>query len=340
MPGPKVTIAIPTRNRADFLIGAVTSALKQTYENIEVIVSDNASTDNTVKRVQKINDRRLIILEQKTNIGQGGNFNACLKKASGEFFILLPDDDFLEPTAVENLIRPFVNGLGEQNIHRETIGMVYGQTRYVDEHKQIIGYTKHAPVVEDALEMIVKNFTGLREIFPSSLIVRTADVIEQGGFDYDRYSIALDAAMWINVILRRRNVVFLPRVISNYTVHKTNITSEAKISEWEFADTALIETCIQFFKEHGDKEAVRKLRKAGEKFLSRKVASLISLTVRKGGSRLNAFRLTMLYNRYFTNLYGFYILLFNLTKVFLPAHLFYKIKKLISPAAFEQHVSS
>ena len=91
---PKVTIAIPTYNRADdYLKQTLKSALNQTYENIEIIVSDNCSTDNTEAVVNSFNDSRIRYFRQQENIGANNNFNFCLKQAKGEYFLLLLDDD-------------------------------------------------------------------------------------------------------------------------------------------------------------------------------------------------------------------------------------------------------
>ncbi|XIA62295.1 glycosyltransferase family 2 protein [Bradyrhizobium sp. TZ2] len=60
-----MTIAIPTFNRAALLKDCVQSALSQTYTNIEVLVSDNASTDDTTKVLREFSDNRLRILRQK-----------------------------------------------------------------------------------------------------------------------------------------------------------------------------------------------------------------------------------------------------------------------------------
>jgi glycosyltransferase involved in cell wall biosynthesis len=98
---PFVTIAIPTYNRAQFLKGCVTSALSQEYENFEVLVSDNASTDATEHILQQFHDRRLRILRQETNIGLLPNWNACLAHARGDYVVVVSDDDIVAPWLLE-----------------------------------------------------------------------------------------------------------------------------------------------------------------------------------------------------------------------------------------------
>ncbi len=109
VPG-RVSIGIPTINRSDLALRAILSALAQTYSDIEVIVSDDVSTDDTAKRIREIRDPRLVIVEQKERLGLVGNFDFCLRQATGEFFLLLGDDDVLLPNAIEQLVEPFLQG--------------------------------------------------------------------------------------------------------------------------------------------------------------------------------------------------------------------------------------
>jgi glycosyltransferase involved in cell wall biosynthesis len=93
---PMVSILIPTYNRAATLVEAVKSALAQDYANLEVIVSDNASTDNTDKVIAPfLCDTRLCFIRQETNRGPAENWTRLLQEyASGEWAIFLASDDF------------------------------------------------------------------------------------------------------------------------------------------------------------------------------------------------------------------------------------------------------
>ena len=102
---PLVTVAIPTYNCAKkYLPSALSSALAQTYNNLEIIVSDNFSTDNTYQLVNSYNDERLKYVKQKNNIGANGNFNFCLKEAKGEYILFLCDDDLIDPDFISTCI--------------------------------------------------------------------------------------------------------------------------------------------------------------------------------------------------------------------------------------------
>ena len=93
----KVSIFIPTFNRADRLKIAIQSALNQDYKNLEVVVSDNNSTDNTFEIIQEFsNDERLKYYKNSTNIGVLRNVRkGILELITGDYFLFLSDDDYL-----------------------------------------------------------------------------------------------------------------------------------------------------------------------------------------------------------------------------------------------------
>jgi len=93
----KVSILIPTFNRAELLKKAIKSVLSQDYENLEVIVSDNASTDNTYEIVSEFfDDNRFKYYKNEMDIGLVNNLKKLvLDYMTGEYFILLGDDDYL-----------------------------------------------------------------------------------------------------------------------------------------------------------------------------------------------------------------------------------------------------
>jgi glycosyltransferase involved in cell wall biosynthesis len=99
----KVTIGLPTYNRANrFLVPALECALAQDWDNLEIIVSDNCSTDNTSEIVSSYDDPRLRYVRQKENIGANNNFNFCVQEAQGTYFLLFPDDDIIDPDFVSS----------------------------------------------------------------------------------------------------------------------------------------------------------------------------------------------------------------------------------------------
>lgn len=107
----KVTIGIPTYNRKEYLRLALDSVVAQDYDNLEIIVSDNHSTDGTKDMM-----REYMIMHPKSNIkyyrmeknlGPMPNWDNCHKKATGEYLMILSDDDILESGAITNMMAAF-----------------------------------------------------------------------------------------------------------------------------------------------------------------------------------------------------------------------------------------
>ncbi len=102
---PKVSIVIATYNRQACILAAIDSALNQTYENVEVVVVDDGSTDNTASLVAgKNNDSRLNYYRLDANRGSSFARNFGIQKATGDFFIVWDSDDILYKNAVTDLL--------------------------------------------------------------------------------------------------------------------------------------------------------------------------------------------------------------------------------------------
>lgn len=84
---PLVSIGIPTYNRANsYLKQALRSAVNQTYKNLEIIVSDNCSSDDTESVVKEFRDPRIRYFRQNKNLGAVPNCNFCLEQSQGKYF--------------------------------------------------------------------------------------------------------------------------------------------------------------------------------------------------------------------------------------------------------------
>lgn len=91
----KLSICIPTYNRSDRCLRLVNEILKSNNPNIEIIVSDNYSTDNTFDLLKQIDDKRLFIYQMKQNLGSLLNMFATFSKARSEFIYFTTDKDFI-----------------------------------------------------------------------------------------------------------------------------------------------------------------------------------------------------------------------------------------------------
>lgn len=101
---PLISIIIPAYNAEDTIERCVKSALLQTYLNLEIIVVDDGSSDDTVKKIRALieHDSRVKLID-KTNGGVSSARNIGIKAASGAWFTTLDDDDFIDPTMIESM---------------------------------------------------------------------------------------------------------------------------------------------------------------------------------------------------------------------------------------------
>jgi len=103
---PLVSVGIPTYNGGHRIFKPLESIWKQNYPNIEILISDNCSTDttqNVIEELQK-NHPEIKYFRQAVNIGQMPNYSFLLKNASGKYFIWVADDDALEPEVIPQYV--------------------------------------------------------------------------------------------------------------------------------------------------------------------------------------------------------------------------------------------
>lgn len=106
MKQPLVTIGVPAYNEGAYIREALESLLKQTYQNLEIIVADNGSTDDTAAMCQEFvaKDPRVVHIRHPRNIGQNANFNHLPRIASGTYFAWASAHDFMDIDFVEKCV--------------------------------------------------------------------------------------------------------------------------------------------------------------------------------------------------------------------------------------------
>lgn len=103
---PLVSVVIPTYNRPDFLKAAIASVLQQTYQNFEIIVSDDCSAENPQPIVAAFQDSRIQFRRNPQNLGVGLNATYAFQAATGKYVASLNDDDLWQPDFLEKLVLP------------------------------------------------------------------------------------------------------------------------------------------------------------------------------------------------------------------------------------------
>jgi glycosyltransferase involved in cell wall biosynthesis len=274
-----VSIGIPTRNRSAFAVRAIRSALAQTYADVEVVVSDNASSDDTMERIQEINDPRLVTIRQAANVGMAGNFNACLRNATGEFFLMLSDDDVLEPTAIEELKRPFdrpPEGCG-------SVGLSWCPCVILNGNGDAMWTTQAGPAVESPVAMITAVFNGNRGPRLCGVICRTADVLSVGGYNEERHGVLCDYGNWARVALRYDSVACILKPLSRYTIHGSSLTSESTCDHWRILAENICEDMVNELRASGKTGGIESLVAANRNAIANLVVTVLMPAVGKPG---------------------------------------------------------
>ena len=132
-----LSIIIPTYNRSDQLEKCLNSILISDDNDIEVIISDNASTDNTVEFLSKNQDKRVLVLRNEKNIGADRNLKKLVLSAHGEYVFIITDDSFLSETSIPDLKKIITEHPG--------VGVIISCLAYISINSgKIIGYrSKH-----------------------------------------------------------------------------------------------------------------------------------------------------------------------------------------------------
>lgn len=213
--GPLVSAVIPTYNRADMVGGAIDSVLDQTYENVEVVVVDDGSSDDTWAVLQEYAERddRVRPIQNETNQGIPTTMNRGVEDARGEFVGVFGDDDRWHPTKVEKQLAAF-DQVGDEFCGVYTGGVIKTQDGDVVER---VMSNRGGDLYPDVL---VRNM-----VLPHSSHLVRADCFEAvGGFD-ESFAIACDWDITIR-LSKRWKWAFIPEVLVERTHHGGNVTGD------------------------------------------------------------------------------------------------------------------
>ena len=131
---PKVSIVIPAYNHEKYVRECVQSVLDQTYQDFEIIITDDGSSDGTVNVIKEFDDSRIQLYTHANNKGVCATINNCIQKAVSEYIAVLNSDDIWEPTKLEKQVKYL-------DSHPE-IGAVFSKVVFIDEASDLIGFEK------------------------------------------------------------------------------------------------------------------------------------------------------------------------------------------------------
>lgn len=216
---PLVSIAMTTYNGAQFLEDQINSILQQTYSNIELIVVDDCSTDNTYELLESFlsKDKRIHIFKNKNNIGFVKNFCKAISLCSGDFIALSDQDDIWEDWKIEKQINSI-----------KDFDLLCTNSLLIDEYNNSLGLTMketlcftEIPSNQDYLFKYLchKNFVQGSTILATSAFLKEQikEVNQFSDFLFHDHLFALKASI-------NNGIIYLPDCTIRYRQHGEQVT--------------------------------------------------------------------------------------------------------------------
>lgn len=228
---PTVSVIIPSYNRAPLLKEAITSVLAQTVTQIEILVCDDGSTDNSKEIVEEFDDSRIIWLTDKNSGGPAAPRNRGIKAAKGDWLAFLDSDDLWEPTKLDR------------------------QLSAMKEHSLLMSCT-NASVIKDCTiqpepyfnsptdkSLTFRRMLRVNKVICSSMIIHKSIPEIVGGFPEDRDFKAIeDYALWLSASMTG-NIYYVSTPLTIYRDEpEQSIRGEIKVNELEKKNRVLRET--------------------------------------------------------------------------------------------------
>lgn len=279
---PRLTIVIPTVNRASLVGRALDSAIAQTYDDLEIIVSNNGSTDGTRALLDRYEGTpRLRIFHREKTIPVNPHGNFLLDQTRGEFFLGLSDDDWLEPTFAEKVIALY-------DRHPE-ISFVW--TGCFMHYADVAVPANTGPEVEPAADFLAGFLVNKRNICWCACVTRTADLRKIGPIPTE--VICGDMFYWTK-LAAHGPVGCVTEPVSHYVCYRDRgdgIAGGAPVLAWaRDTQTWVRDIVATFEKTNQDPAAHKALTREASRFLARSTANQFMWNALRGSSRLTLAR--------------------------------------------------
>lgn len=196
MPPPIVSVCLPTYNYASFLTCAVESVLSQTFREFELIVYDDASSDNTVEVMrQYLEDERVTFVRHEINQGLFANFNQSIEQARGRYIKYLCADDWLDQHFLEDTV-PLLEADAGLVMATTANWLVDIDGELIGEQRGPFGSGIHVPAADVAVALAQwGNVIGM----PTNTLIRRDALVAVDGFDVT-YAPASDVHLWLKLL--------------------------------------------------------------------------------------------------------------------------------------------
>lgn len=238
---PLVSILIPAYNQTKYLKVAIDSAINQTYQNTEIIICDDSTTEDVralVSRYDNVTDK-IRYYNNGGPLGEHGILNCekCFDLAKGEYISFLFHDDEYYPTKVEKMVTQFMLD--------KTITLVASQRTLINSDGNIIrdiwGIQSQTDRKVTGEEMGRTMLLGVRNVIgePTTVLFRKKDIVEDGGRLFNYYDVKMNFFLDIPLFLKlcaKGNVYIYKEHLSKFRMHKEQNTYDKSISMWPAID--------------------------------------------------------------------------------------------------------
>lgn len=251
---PLVSICIPTYNGTKYLLQALESVKRQSYTNIEVIFSDDSSSDDTLLLIHKFKSEVNVpvYIYSNSKKGIGSNWNNCIKCAQGEYVKFLFQDDVLEYNCIEEMV----------NVYSKfpQIGLVASKRSFIiDENSQneiikqwiskfgdlqeTISQSENEILILDNQLFKNKLFTlsPLNKIGEPSTVMFKKSIVKKIGYFRTDLKQVLDYEFWYR-ILEKNKIVIINKPLVKFRIHQdqaTNVNRGNEIKDYYIYDKIL-----------------------------------------------------------------------------------------------------
>ncbi|MDP2850911.1 MAG: glycosyltransferase family 2 protein [Sulfuricurvum sp.] len=274
----KVSIIIPTRNRSSYLERALEHAFAQDYPDFEVIVSNNASTDDTAHVLESLKTKypNLISVHHPELLPLSTHWDKVIRDVStGNIILLIPDDDvIIDKCYLSKAVRLFEK--------YPSIGLVFANFCSINPQFQRI--TNYEAKFDEFIpkEFLFNNYnkelfgiTGIGVPHLTALFSRKA-YLDVGGFDLDCMS--PDTYLWLKILLKY-DAGFVNEIVAEYLMHENNLSKKANIDQF-YSDTLIPQKIQDLAQSIGsiDRNQLKTIKRMYEIFYRR----YINITCPKG----------------------------------------------------------
>jgi glycosyltransferase involved in cell wall biosynthesis len=226
--GPLITLGIPAYGRGAFLREALKSCLRQNYGRVEILVADDASSDNPWAAIADLADERWSFVRHTKNLGGPGNFNYLIQQARGELFILHQDDDLLHPEFCSRAAEAFVqhpeaafySGLMIRG--PEPHGVMGSDLKTFTGPWMPLDYLKGGAARIESLDALCMLLFQIPFMHPA--IAMRKDILAQTGGYFDEFMFASDH-ITLGKMLRYGPALYDTRLSGYFRVHGKNAST-------------------------------------------------------------------------------------------------------------------